>query len=79
MYLIRGLILVPCLTLKFIILSKIHKNLKILFRQNFIGEGQDQTRAWFYYLHIISTAVTDKICVQKRSCHGIILAEDGKK
>jgi isoleucyl-tRNA synthetase len=36
--------------------EKFEKN----FPAEFIAEGQDQTRAWFYYLHILATALKDK-------------------
>jgi isoleucyl-tRNA synthetase len=45
----------------------------------FIGEGVDQTRAWFYYLHLLSTAITDGPAFRKAIVNGIVLAEDGKK
>jgi len=45
----------------------------------FIAEGQDQTRAWFYYLHVLSTAVRGEISFKNAIANGIVLAEDGKK
>ncbi len=49
------------------------------FPAEFIGEGQDQTRAWFYYLHILATALFDKTAFKNVVVNGIVLAEDGKK
>ncbi|HOX41892.1 MAG TPA: isoleucine--tRNA ligase, partial [bacterium] len=49
------------------------------FPADFIGEAQDQTRAWFYYLHTIATATQDSIAFKNAIVSGIILAEDGKK
>ena len=60
------------------------------FPAEFIAEGQDQTRGWFYTLHILATALTlgpdPAIPVKKsepafKNCivNGIVLAEDGKK
>jgi len=49
------------------------------FPADFIGEAQDQTRAWFYYLHILSTALHGEIAYKNVVVSGIILAEDGKK
>ncbi|MCX6809292.1 MAG: isoleucine--tRNA ligase [Candidatus Berkelbacteria bacterium] len=49
------------------------------FPAEFIGEGIDQTRAWFYYLHILSTAIMGKPAYKNVAVNGIILAEDGKK
>jgi isoleucyl-tRNA synthetase len=49
------------------------------FPAEFIAEGVDQTRAWFYYLHVISTAVMQKPAFKNVIVNGIVLAEDGKK
>lgn len=50
-----------------------------VFPANFIAEGVDQTRAWFYYLHIIATAIWKKNCFNNVIVNGIVLADDGKK
>jgi isoleucyl-tRNA synthetase len=49
------------------------------FPANFIAEGLDQTRGWFYTLNVISTAVMDKNPYHNLIVNGIVLAEDGKK
>jgi len=49
------------------------------FPAEFIAEGDDQTRAWFYYLHIIATAIKGKQAYKNVIVNGIVLAEDGKK
>lgn len=49
------------------------------FPAEFIAEGVDQTRAWFYYLHIIGTAIKDSHAFKNVIVNGIVLAEDGKK
>ncbi len=49
------------------------------FPADFIAEGPDQTRAWFYYLHILSTALKDNVAFKNVIVNGIVLAEDGKK
>ncbi len=49
------------------------------FPAQFIAEGIDQTRAWFYYLHIIATALKRKSAFHHVIVNGIVLAEDGKK
>lgn len=49
------------------------------FPAQFIAEGADQTRCWFYYLLIISTAIMDKAPFENVIVNGTILAEDGKK
>lgn len=54
-------------------------NFEKSFPAQFIAEGVDQTRAWFYYLHIISTALKDSNAFENVIVNGIVLAEDGKK
>lgn len=49
------------------------------FPAQYIAEGQDQTRAWFYYLHVLSTSLFDAPAYQNVVVNGIVLAEDGKK
>jgi isoleucyl-tRNA synthetase len=49
------------------------------FPAHFIAEGIDQTRAWFYYLHAIATAIKGSAAFQNVIVNGIVLAEDGKK
>lgn len=49
------------------------------FPANFIAEGLDQTRGWFYTLNVISTAVMGREPFKNLIVNGIILAEDGSK
>ena len=49
------------------------------FPAEFIAEGVDQTRCWFYYLHAIATAVKKSEAFKNVVVNGIVLAEDGKK
>ncbi|MDO8505762.1 MAG: isoleucine--tRNA ligase [bacterium] len=49
------------------------------FPAEFIAEGQDQTRAWFYYLHVLASALLGKRAYSNVIVNGIVLAEDGKK
>lgn len=60
------------------------------FPAEFIAEGQDQTRGWFYTLHVLATALTlgENASIKKDKSvpafknvivNGIVLAEDGKK
>ncbi len=49
------------------------------FPADFIAEGVDQTRAWFYYQHILGTAVQGQVAFKNAIVTGIVLAEDGKK
>lgn len=46
---------------------------------DFIAEGQDQTRGWFYALHVLSTALFNKPAFKNVIVTGMVLAEDGKK
>ncbi|MCB9802413.1 isoleucine--tRNA ligase [Candidatus Nomurabacteria bacterium] len=52
---------------------------KNVFPAKFIAEGIDQTRAWFYYLHILATALKGSQAFDNVIVNGIVLAEDGKK
>jgi isoleucyl-tRNA synthetase len=49
------------------------------FPADFIAEGLDQTRAWFYYLLAISTALFGKPAFRNVVVNGLVLAEDGRK
>ncbi|MGB4076381.1 MAG: isoleucine--tRNA ligase [Minisyncoccia bacterium] len=49
------------------------------FPAEFIGEGQDQTRAWFYYVHVLAGALFERPAFRNVIVNGIVLAEDGKK
>ncbi|MCC6953830.1 MAG: isoleucine--tRNA ligase [Deltaproteobacteria bacterium] len=49
------------------------------FPADFIGEGLDQTRGWFYTLLVLSTALFGRPAFKNVIVNGIILAEDGKK
>lgn len=46
---------------------------------DFIAEGLDQTRGWFYTLHVLSTALFDRPAFKNVIVNGLVLAEDGKK
>ncbi len=46
---------------------------------DFIAEGLDQTRGWFYTLVVLGTALFDEIPFQNCIVTGLILAEDGRK
>jgi isoleucyl-tRNA synthetase len=49
------------------------------FPADFIAEGLDQTRGWFYTLLVLSTALFDTAPFQNVIVNGMILAEDGRK
>jgi isoleucyl-tRNA synthetase len=49
------------------------------FPADFIAEGLDQTRGWFYTLTILSTALFDRPAFQNVIVNGLVLAENGAK
>lgn len=49
------------------------------FPADFIAEGLDQTRGWFYTLMVISTCLFDKPAFKNLIVNGLVLAADGKK
>lgn len=49
------------------------------FPADFIAEGLDQTRGWFYTLHVLSCALFNKPAFKNVIVNGIVLAEDGTK
>eukprot|EP01132_Coremiostelium_polycephalum_P007743 gene7743-9523_t len=50
-----------------------------IFPADFIAEGLDQTRGWFYTLTVLSTALFGKSPFKNLICNGLVLADDGKK
>ena len=49
------------------------------FPADFIAEGVDQTRGWFYTLHAIGTLVFDKIAYKNVVSNGLVLDKNGHK
>ncbi len=49
------------------------------FPAEFIAEGLDQTRGWFYTLIVLGTALYGKSPFKNVIVNGIVMAEDGKK
>ncbi|CAM3662407.1 isoleucine--tRNA ligase [Flavobacterium chungbukense] len=49
------------------------------FPANFIAEGVDQTRGWFYTLHAIGTLVFDKVAYKNVVSNGLVLDKNGIK
>ena len=56
-------------------------NVKIddIFPADFIAEGLDQTRGWFYTLMVLGTCLFEKSPYKNVVVNGLVLAEDGKK
>ena len=49
------------------------------FPADFIAEGVDQTRGWFYTLHAIGTMVFDSVAYKNVVSNGLVLDKEGKK
>ncbi|AUP79741.1 isoleucine--tRNA ligase [Flavivirga eckloniae] len=69
-------------------LEKISNKLKVLplgkdlgwaFPADFIAEGVDQTRGWFYTLHAIGTMVFDSVAYKNVVSNGLVLDKNGQK
>ncbi len=50
-----------------------------LFPAEFIAEGLDQTRGWFYTSFVLSVALFDRVPYKHVVVNGMVLAEDGRK
>ena len=49
------------------------------FPADYIAEGVDQTRGWFYTLHIISNIVFNSVAYKNVISNGLVLDKDGQK
>src|SRR5690606_6844132 len=49
------------------------------FPADFIAEGVDQTRGWFYTLHAIATSVFDSVAYKNVVSNGVVLDKNGQK
>ncbi|HEX5624750.1 MAG TPA: isoleucine--tRNA ligase [Saprospiraceae bacterium] len=54
-------------------------SLEGLFPADFIAEGVDQTRGWFYTLHAIATMVFDSVAYKAVVSNGLVLDKNGEK
>lgn len=52
---------------------------KANFPSDFIAEGVDQTRGWFYTLHAIATMCFDSVAFKNVVSNGLVLDKDGMK
>ncbi|MBT8265764.1 MAG: isoleucine--tRNA ligase [Bacteroidia bacterium] len=52
---------------------------KETFPADFIAEGVDQTRGWFYTLHAIATMVFDSVAYKNVVSNGLVLDKNGQK
>ncbi len=48
-------------------------------KADFIAEGVDQTRGWFYTLHAIATMIFDDVAYKNVVSNGLVLDKDGQK
>ena len=46
---------------------------------DYIGEGLDQTRLWFYVMHVLSTIAFDRPAYKNVLVNGMVMAADGQK
>ena len=51
----------------------------LLFPADFIAEGVDQTRGWFFSLHVLATLCWDQVAYKKVLAHGLVLDKKGQK
>ena len=59
-----------------------HKDLidnRSFYPADFIAEGQDQTRGWFFTLHAIATMVFDSVAYKSVISNGLVLDKNGNK
>ncbi len=54
-------------------------NFDKLFPADFIAEGVDQTRGWFFTLHAISTMISDSVSYKNIISNGLVLDKEGNK
>lgn len=50
-----------------------------IFPADFISEGIDQTRGWFYTLNVLATALRNDTPYKNLIVNGLVLAADGTK
>jgi isoleucyl-tRNA synthetase len=55
------------------------KELKEHYPADFIAEGVDQTRGWFFTLHAISTLIFDSVAYKNVVSNGLVLDKNGNK
>ncbi|MBK97176.1 MAG: isoleucine--tRNA ligase [Balneola sp.] len=54
-------------------------NFKDRFPADFIAEGVDQTRGWFYTLHALGTMLFDQVAYKNVVSNGLVLDKNGEK
>lgn len=56
-----------------------NKNFDKMFPADFIAEGVDQTRGWFFTLHAIATMISDSVAFKNIISNGLVLDKNGNK
>ena len=51
----------------------------LMFPADFIAEGVDQTRGWFFTLHAIATMISDSVSFKNIISNGLVLDKNGNK
>ena len=54
-------------------------NFKDMFPADFIAEGVDQTRGWFFTLHAIAVMISDSVAFKNIISNGLVLDKNGNK
>jgi isoleucyl-tRNA synthetase len=54
-------------------------NFSEIFPADFIAEGVDQTRGWFFTLHAIATMISDSVAFKNIISNGLVLDKSGNK
>ena len=55
------------------------ENFLTMFPADYIAEGVDQTRGWFFTLHAISTMISDSVAFKNIISNGLVLDKNGNK
>ncbi len=55
------------------------ENFSQKFPADFIAEGVDQTRGWFFTLHAIATMISGSVCFKNIISNGLVLDKNGNK
>ena len=59
--------------------SKNKQNFQAVYPADFISEGVDQTRGWFFTLHAVSTMVKGSVAFKNVISNGLVLDKNGNK
>jgi isoleucyl-tRNA synthetase len=54
-------------------------NFHEMFPADFVAEGVDQTRGWFFTLHAIATMISDSVAFKNIISNGLVLDKNGNK